>query len=880
MMIERMIAIGQELLERVQIMTDRFLQGTYDHHRCFLPKRCGGLQSLFFRWLFAGIRLDERQAQVIRDLPPDAIVVYAHKYKSYFDFLFYHTRYCQLGLPVPEVGFDYFFLILQPISRFFRIIVAQTLYLFRNLSFRSPYLTGYIERELQSGHHGFLCLVQRGGFYRRFVKDKPDPLRYLLDVQANTPKPVYIVPQLIFFTKSPLRSIPSLPDVLFGSKENPGKLRRFFSMMQRRSSVFVEISEPLNLRAFLEQPGCQGLSRGKQATLLRRRLLDQLNRHRQSVTGPVLKSVEELKEAILTTDRLREYMKQHAESKETPLYKINREADACIDEITARFNINVIRILASAVNLIINLMFEGVSIDSDDIARLKKLARKGPLVLVPCHKSHIDYLILSYILYVNDMPPPHIAAGKNLSFWPMGPIFRGCGAFFIRRTFKGAVLYSKVFSEYVFKLLQEGFNVEFFIEGGRSRTGKLLKPKLGLLSIIINAFRQGACEDLVFVPVFIGYDRVPEEGAYLHELEGGQKKPESLSEMIKARKVLKKRYGRIYIRLHEGFSVNEMLSQREGALADMSTKDQNVLVRDIGSRLVHCIDQVTVITPHAIVAAAILNCGREPFTYEALRTDIDTYMTYLTLTRATLTDTLVMDPQAAFEYVFEAYQQRRFIEPIARDKNDPETEALFGINTGRRHALEYYKNGGIGAFIPAAFTALSILEQDAFQIASANLSATYGLLREFFENEFSDDLERASADFVNQSLNAFVKDAILIPHPTLSDAYNLTSLGFRKLKLFAAFLAPFLESYHVVLTFFSRYPKNFVEPKDRLKKIMSMGNRMVKKQEIKRPEAVNRVTFQNAVDFFLAHGVRGSEEEEKIHLYGECIRKYLDLLRP
>ncbi|MCJ7830257.1 MAG: glycerol-3-phosphate acyltransferase, partial [Desulfobacterales bacterium] len=203
------------------------------------------------------------------------------------------------------------------------------------------------------------------------------------------------------------------------------------------------------------------------------------------------------------------------------------------------------------VRWVIKSMFDGVMVNDEMLARLKTMSLRGPLILVPCHKSHMDYLILSYVLYQNNLPCPLVAAGTNLSFWPIGPLFRGGGAFFIRRSFRGAVLYSKVFTEYIEKLLEEGFNIEFFIEGGRSRTGKLIMPKLGLLSILLNGMKSGACEDLIFAPIYIGYDQVLEDSAYLEELEGGQKKPESFWQGLKARKFLKKRYGKIYLQFQE-----------------------------------------------------------------------------------------------------------------------------------------------------------------------------------------------------------------------------------------------------------------------------------------------------------------------------------------
>ena len=161
--------------------------------------------------------------------------------------------------------------------------------------------------------------------------------------------------------------------------------------------------------------------------------------------------------------------------------------------------------------------------------------KQHPVVLVPCHRSHFDYLILSYLFHANYLSPPHIAAGINLSFWPLGPLFRGAGAYFIRRSFEGNELYKTVFRNYLTFLIREGYTQEFFIEGGRSRTGKILTPKLGMLSAIVNAFIAGVRRDLYLVPVSIHYGRVVEEESYRRELVGAEKEKESLLSLLKAR---------------------------------------------------------------------------------------------------------------------------------------------------------------------------------------------------------------------------------------------------------------------------------------------------------------------------------------------------------
>ncbi len=196
---------------------------------------------------------------------------------------------------------------------------------------------------------------------------------------------------------------------------------------------------------FIEQQAIQDQGTDYLSLILRRNLLRQINRHRQSITGPTIKSTEELKEGILTTPRLKEYMDQYAQKRDTPLWKVRKKADGYLEEIAAKYSPAFIRFASHVVGWIIDTMFQGVTYNHAGVNRIKAMSQKGPLIFVPCHKSHVDYLMLPYLLYNYNMPAPHIAAGKNLSFWPMGPIFRAGGAFFLRRTFSGNVLYAKVF---------------------------------------------------------------------------------------------------------------------------------------------------------------------------------------------------------------------------------------------------------------------------------------------------------------------------------------------------------------------------------------------------------------------------------------------------
>lgn len=865
------------LKTKIRKWIDSGLSGTHNHYFCYLPKDLSPFSSLLLKRIFSNIKVDQDQSSITKQLITGGIHVYVTKYKSYFEYLFYHTRYKEIDMPVPEIGLNYESFLFQPLSRIFRVLLAHADYFFKNFSFPDPYKSGYITQELIGGRAAILSLIERKGFVRRLLRKATDPVIHLIEMQKNSEAPITIIPQLMFFSRVPDKSVPTVTDVLFGTADNPGRIRRFFVLFKKAGAVFIESAEPINLKEFLLLPENHDLSVVRQSFALRRQLLVAIDRCRQSVTGPIVKTKEELKVNILTDHRLQKFMEDFSEKRNVPAREMYEKADRYLDEIAADFNPAILKFANRLAGFILNNMFDGIVVDSKEIMDIRNLSQKGPLILIPCHKSHIDYLILPYVLYNNNMPCPHAVAGKNLFFWPLGSLFRALGAFSIRRTFSGAVLYAKVFEEYIRKILEEGFNIELFFEGGRSRTGKLMMPKLGFLSILLNAFKKGACADMIFVPVFIGYDQVLEESTYLHEVSGGEKKPESLSGLIKAVKFLKKRYGKIYIRFHEPISLNQLVQQQEKQLSEMNAKEQNTVCRRLGYRVLNAINKVTVVTPHALVASAILVSPKNKISYGQLTLHVQTFMRYLSSQEIMFADTL-SDSIRALENVLYIYAQRKLIDPVPEEDKWPTEDTLYIINEHKRPELEYYKNNAIAFFVPAAFVALAILEQGNFQFSAYDLHSNYNLISEFFHNEFVVDIEKTPEEIVQNNLQAFVTDNIITAHPTLSDTYNLTSDGLKKLKLFGNFLTTFFESYWIVLSFFKQAPRSSLPSRDRLKNMQSLAERMYKRMEIDRKEALSKITFENAEKYFTAHGIKGSEDVEKIKHFLNAILKYLNLL--
>jgi len=868
----------QHMKKKISRWIDLFLHNHRNHYPSFLPKNWGvfSFLSLVLKSVFSQVSVNRTQTVSLKALHRRAIIVYASKYKSNFECLFYHIKYKDQGLPFPQIGFDHNLLPWQRFSRVVRIVLAHLDHLLHYKSLPNPYASGFFEKQLLSGKAGLLSLVDRRGFYHRFVRSRRDPLKFLVELQYEITRPIYIVPQWLLFGKKPRKTPVGIMDLFFGSEENPGHLRRWISILATPQKAFVEISEPLNLVDFINEPVNHKRTSEQLSYVLRQRLLDQMNRHHQSITGPALKTRDELRELILRSEHFQDFLKEYAAKGNKDIVELHKKADSALDEIASDYSPRLIKFLCTIFGWVWKTMFDRIALDMEGLSYVKSAATRAPVVFVPCHRSHFDYLILPYLLVSNNMPCPHVAAGQNLAFWPIGTLFRKSGAFFVRRSFHGARLYSRIFSEYVRMLLQQGFNIEFFIEGGRSRTGKMILPKTGLLTILMDAYKSGVCRDIIFAPVYVGYDRLLEESALLSEVEGKQKKQESLRQLISIRKLFKKQHGRIYVQFDTPISLKSLTAQQNQPLQEMDQAEYHALGRNLAYRIINTINDISVVTAQALAASAILNFHRHSFTQSELMVYIETYLDYLVFQNARLSENLA-NTVHGINMVLSIYCNRKFIEKqkIKDQNNNASREPRYVVSENKRLNLEYYKNNSIHHFIPAAYTAMAILSYDAFQFSASALHADYNFLQEFFKYEFAYDVDKTPEYMVRKTLKAFINEAILIPHPTLPDTYNITSLGFRKLLIFASFLKTYLESYWIVLNVLKRYGRRELVKKQRMKKIAIFGNQFYRQREIQRKEALSNVNYENGLTFFNFKGIRGKEDRKGIDFYSEIIKRYL-----
>ena len=854
------------------------LGNTYDYYLCFYPGNSGYFIQKLIKRLVTKLNFDDHNIEKLKNIDKDSIVVYASKNKRVLDFLYFHTKLKSLDLPYPQIGFDLRFFFLMPVKRLVQFFLCHMDYFLHHFHFKDAYTTGYAIKELLNGRSGFVCLIEEEDFYQRFIKSTPDPLFLLIELQKNCDKSVMIIPEDIIYVTKPMRKDLSIADILFGTHEKPGKMKRLLTIWRRPEKIRVELADPVNLNEFLQKPEIEQLDSEFQTHKLRSHLVDILNRQRKSITGPVLKSRQEITVDILTRKSLREYLAEYASENKITLSKTHKKAAGYIKEIAANYNLQVINIAERILTWTFKNIFDELVLNQKEINRMREKSTQAPLILVPCHKSHLDYLLLPYVMFINNMPCPHIAAGKNLSFWPLGPLFRRAGAFFMRRTFIGAPLYSKIFAAYLEKLLYEGFNIKIFIEGGRSRTGKLLSPKPGGLAMLIKAYNSGACDNLYFVPIYIGYDHVLEEDAYLKEIEGGKKKPETLKGLINARKFLKKKYGKVYMRFNDPISIKDYIQEKNIDLSKTSNEEYIQFVKGFSYKLIHSINTSAVATPHGIIASAVLNCSKNTFAKKQMIARVNTYMNMLTFMNAELSDTLLIDPDTTLNSVINNFISRNFIELADEDDKDITDHTVFFIKANKRAILDYYKNSVISFFIPFAYTAVAILEIDRFQFFPLDLVSRYQFLEKIFTDEFFFDEETTYEEDISFCIKGFINDGILVPDSPESDMLRITSKGLKKLKWFAAFLQPFLESYKTTLVYFEKYKAGKHEGKDRVKKIHSIGTKLYKGKIITFKESLSQVNYKNAANYFSKNGINGSEDHIQIEYYKNILERLILLL--
>ncbi|MEL6185832.1 MAG: 1-acyl-sn-glycerol-3-phosphate acyltransferase, partial [Myxococcota bacterium] len=527
--------------------------------------------------------------------------------------------------------------------------------------------------------------------------------------------------------------------------------------------------------------------------------------------------------------------------------ELEAETDRHLQKIAADMNVTWLRIFDVFIEFLWNRIYDGIQVDPEGLALVRRAARRGPVVVVPSHKSHVDYLVLSQVFFKNDLIPPHIAAGENLDFWPIGSVFRRGGAFFLRRSFRGDKLYATVFAAYVRRLLKEGHAVEFFIEGGRSRTGRVLLPKMGMLTMCARPVLEGSIPDVSFIPVSIGYEKVIEAGAYAKELAGGQKKKEDMTALVSSAKVLRSRYGRVYVDFDEPLSLKEMAAERG---VDIPVEDDvrvgKPLINYLGHRIVYGINRVTRVTPTSLAAMVLLASERKGMGEDELSAKTARALDFLGGVGARRSAALQTDDY--LDAVKEALGR------LARDrlvitKTAPGGTLVYQLDESGRIALDYYKNNILHFFVPAAIVAAAVLTAGRGAVASEASVKRWALrISQILKNEISFRVDSTFEDNYEEA-KSFLQSRGTITRE--AEGWRATEAGEEEARELAGLLASFFDTYRLMGETLELLENGAVKERKVLEAALAEARRQALDGRLARAESASQPVIRQALSLYL-----------------------------
>jgi glycerol-3-phosphate O-acyltransferase len=450
-------------------------------------------------------------------------------------------------------------------------------------------------------------------------KARPGRLERLAEaVQAGHAEEIVIVPVSVFWGRSPDKER-SVFKLLFSEDWGiAGRLRKLFMIVLHGRNVLVQFSEPVRLSQLVAEGHPPALVARKLGRVLR----VHFRRLRIATIGPDLSHRRTLLNQVLNADSVRRAIRRHSDVNKVPVHKSVAKARRYANEIAANYSYTTVRVMERLLGWLWTRLYDGVEVGG--IERLKAVAEGNELVYVPCHRSHIDYLLLSYVVYRNGLVPPHIAAGVNLNLPVIGPILRSGGAFFMRRSFRDDPLYAAVFRKYFSLTLSRGVAMEYFIEGGRSRTGRLLPAKPGMLNMTVRAYLREPVRPVVFVPVYFGYERLFEGGSYVAELSGKPKQKESVLGALKSVRQLRREFGRVHVNFGEPLFLETVLdAHRPGWRAEPADEDEKpawsgAVVENLSDEILKRINAAAAVSPVNLLAMALLATPRQSMVEQPL----------------------------------------------------------------------------------------------------------------------------------------------------------------------------------------------------------------------------------------------------------------------
>ena len=560
-----------------------------------------------------------------------------------------------------------------------------------------------------------------------------------------------------------------------------GRLRKFFTILFQGRNTRLIFSQALNFRDLV-------IDNSNDEQDLQEFLIATLRQQREATFGPQITSHKHLSAQVIEDRIVQELISAETDStldNYTRAHRYCREIFADCTQLTIEVMLRLLRAFW-------NRFYSGIQIYN--VNRIRQAALTHQLVYVPCHRSHVDYLLLSYVIYNENLALPYIAAGNNLNIPFIGRILRGGGAFFIRRSFKDNALYNAVIRAYVYQLVQLGVPLEYFIEGGRSRSGRMLKPKFGMLGMTVDAYIKSQARPMAFVPVYIGYEKLIEGKSYIGELYGGKKKSESTLGALSAIFRLKGHFGKVTASFGEPLELDKILEQHCSDWANRATEIgqrpdwYRASLQNLAREIMVGINRACVINPINSIATILLATPRQSIEIEEL------------VSQAELHHRLIRGIPCLSSIRIEGKVDEEQIKHTADQKiihiRKLELGDIVYLKAKDSALIGYYRNNSlhslvIPALIACCFTNVRRLSYTSLQ---RKIRLLYPFLKselhlEWSDSQLTDIVDECVASLIDESLLNSIEDDLRRPRRSDREFVQLLRL--------AHIVQPILERYYM-----------------------------------------------------------------------------------
>ncbi len=696
---------------------------------------------------------------------------------------------------------------------------------------------------------------------------RPRQLAQLLAAAAAQPDfDVDLVPVAIFWGRAAQKE-PSWWRLPFTDNwVIAGRVRRMLTVLVNGRRTLMQFGAPLPLReAMRDGGGAAGARR------IARTLRATLQAQRAATIGPDLSHRRTIVARVLATRAVRVAVRAEMRARGLSRRAALLAAKKCADEIAANYSHAFIMFMSLALGWLWNRLYDGVVFENAGRLRAVAEGAEGAeIIYVPCHRSHMDYLLLSYVIYHAGFAVPHVAAGVNLDLPVVGRFLRKGGAFFMRRSFKGDALYAAVFKKYLGLMMARGHPLEYFVEGGRSRSGRLLAARTGMLSMTVQSYLRDPRRPVVFMPVYFGYERIVEGRTYVGELSGRPKQKETVIGLLRTVPALRRRFGKVHVNLGEPIHLDRVLTEHHPRWRDEAAGDDGArpewlgaAIGDLARRISNGINAAAAVTPVNLVALAMLATPRQALAATDLEAQIDLY-------RALLRDApygpLVTVTEESGAGMIAYAEALGMLERHGHPLGD-----ILSMSPARAVLATYYRNNILHLFAMPSLLACCFVGNAS--MSTADIRRLVWRIYPYVASELHLrwDEERIAA-YMDGLLEVFARLGLLRASADRGEWSRPppTSVAAMRLSMLAAAAIPIVERYYLAIALLLQAGSGAVGQQALEERCHLMAQRMAMLYGLNSPEFFDKTLFRNFVDLLRLRGVVETTADGRL-AFGEAL---------